>query len=251
VDLWTSDVERSRSFYSEVFGWEAQEPSPECGGYFMFTRNGVPIAGGMGDMGDLRANNSWKVFLATDDVAKTVELAEAAGAHVAAPPMTIADLGAQAVLVDPAGAPVGVWEPRSFPGFTVLAEHGAPGWFELLTRDYQASIDFYRSVFHWETKSHSDTEAFRYTMAYDPATGTELAGIMDASGFLPEGTPAAWSIFFGVADADAAATRIEQLGGTVSRAPEDTPYGRLATVADPMGAQFKLVAPNEAMPARS
>ena len=33
ADLWTSDVEGSRAFYSEVFGWEAQEPSPEFGGY--------------------------------------------------------------------------------------------------------------------------------------------------------------------------------------------------------------------------
>jgi hypothetical protein len=31
---------------------------------------------------------------------------------------------------------------------------------------------------------------------------------------------------------------------------EDTPYGRLAEAADPTGAHFKLVAPNEAMPAR-
>ena len=52
ADLWTSDVEGSRTFYSELFGWEAQEPSPEFGGYFMFTRDGVPVAGAMGDMGE-------------------------------------------------------------------------------------------------------------------------------------------------------------------------------------------------------
>ena len=45
TDLWTSDVEGSRRFYSELLGWEAQEPSPEFGGYFMFTRNGAPVAG--------------------------------------------------------------------------------------------------------------------------------------------------------------------------------------------------------------
>ncbi|HEY2563677.1 MAG TPA: hypothetical protein VGI44_08190 [Acidimicrobiales bacterium] len=48
ADLWTSDVEGSRTFYTELFGWEAQEPSPEFGGYFMFTRNGVPVAAAMG-----------------------------------------------------------------------------------------------------------------------------------------------------------------------------------------------------------
>jgi predicted enzyme related to lactoylglutathione lyase len=41
ADLWTSDVDGSRAFYSEIFGWEAQEADPEFGGYFMFTRDGV------------------------------------------------------------------------------------------------------------------------------------------------------------------------------------------------------------------
>ncbi len=82
ADLWTSDVEGSRRFYAELFGWEAQEPSPEFGGYFMFTRDGVPVAGGMGDMGDMKADNSWKVYLATDDIAKTLETAEAEGAQI-------------------------------------------------------------------------------------------------------------------------------------------------------------------------
>src|SRR5215469_16676822 len=103
TDLWTSDVEGSRAFYSELFGWEAQEPSEEFGGYFMFTRDGVPVAGGMGDMPDVPADNFWKVYLSTDDMAKTVELAENNGAQVAVPPMPVADLGIKSVLVDPTG----------------------------------------------------------------------------------------------------------------------------------------------------
>ena len=42
ADLWTSDVAGSRAFYSALFGWEAQEPSPEFGGYFMFTPTASP-----------------------------------------------------------------------------------------------------------------------------------------------------------------------------------------------------------------
>jgi hypothetical protein len=45
------------------------------------------------------------------------------------------------VLIDPTGAPLGAWEPGTFPGFTVLGEHGSPSWFELLTRDYTAALD--------------------------------------------------------------------------------------------------------------
>ena len=176
ADLWTSDVEGSRRFYSELFGWEAQEPSPEFGGYFMFTRNGVPVAGGMGDMGDMRANNTWKIYLATDDIAKTVEAAEAEGAQVVAPAMPVADLGAQAVLVDPTGADLGAWQPGTFPGFTVLDEHGAPSWFELHTRDYATAVAFYRSVFRWDTNTVGDSDEFRYTTMRDPGGEGELAG---------------------------------------------------------------------------
>jgi len=81
TDLWTSDVEGSRRFYGDLFGWEAEEPSPEFGGYFMFTRNGVPTAGAMGEMGDMPATNTWKVYLDTDDLAKTLEAAQAEGAE--------------------------------------------------------------------------------------------------------------------------------------------------------------------------
>ena len=240
TDLWTSDVEGSRKFYSDIFGWEAQEPSAEFGGYFMFTRNGVPVAGGMGDMGDLRANNTWKVYLTTDDLARTVKTAEAEGGQVDGPPMAVADLGSLAVLVDPTGATIGGWQPGTFPGFTVLNEPGAPSWFELLTRDYTTALDFYRSVFAWETVVVGDTSDFRYSAMRNPAGEGELAGVMDASGFLPDSAPSYWAVYWEVEDIDATAGKIEALGGSVTSAPEDTPYGRLATVKDPAGAEFKL-----------
>ena len=243
ADLWTSDVEGSRRFYGELFGWQAEEPSPEFGGYFMFTRNGAPVAGGMGDMGDMPAQNIWKVYLNTDDIAKTLQLAEAEGAQVISPAMPVADLGIQAVLVDPTGAGLGTWEPGTFPGFTVLNEHGAPGWFELFTRDHATAVDFYRSVFRWDTNVVGDSDDFRYTTLNGP--DGELAGIMDASAFLPEGVPAHWSIYWDVDDIDATIAKLNSLGGSVVVGAEDTPYGRVATVTDPSGAMFKLRTANQ------
>jgi predicted enzyme related to lactoylglutathione lyase len=63
---------------------------------------------------------------------------------------------------------------------------------------------------------------------------------MDAGDWLPEGVPAHWSTYFMVEDADAALAVIVRLGGSIVQAAEDTPYGRLATVADPTGAVFKV-----------
>ncbi|HEX9506341.1 MAG TPA: VOC family protein [Acidimicrobiia bacterium] len=244
ADLWTSDVEGSRRFYGELFGWEAEAPSPEFGGYFTFTRNGTPVAGAMGDMGDMPADNSWKIYLDTDDIAKTLQVAEAEGAQIISPAMAVADLGTQAVLIDPTGALHGVWQPGTFPGFTVLGEHGAPSWFELHTRDYPTAVAFYRSVYHWDTNEVGDSDEFRYTVMRDPDGDGDLAGIMDATTFLPEGVAAHWSVYWGVDDADATVAKVKALGGSVVTDAVDTPYGRLATVTDPAGAQFKLHTPN-------
>ena len=243
VDLWTSDVEGSRRFYAALFGWEAQAPNPDFGGYFMFTRNGVPVAGGMGGMGDVPAADLWSVYLTTADIDETVEAAKAAHGQVLEGPMPIADLGSQAVLADPTGARVGAWQPGTFPGFTALEEPGAPSWFELFTRDHTTAVAFYEAVFGWKTNSVGDTDEFRYSTMRDPDGDHELAGIMDARAFLPDGVDAHWSVYWHVDDVAATLRRVQQLGGAVVTDATDTPYGRLATVTDPAGAQFKLRTP--------
>lgn len=63
---------------------------------------------------------------------------------------------------------------------------------------------------------------------------------MDASGFLPADEADHWSVYLKVTDTDAALITVTRLGGDVLQPPQDTPYGRLAAVADPMGARFKL-----------
>ena len=121
---------------------------------------------------------------------------------------------------------------------------GTPSRFELLTRDFAPAVAFYRTVFGWETDVVSDTDEFRYTTVRGPGgAGHELAGVGDASGFLPEGVPSHWSIYWHVDDVDAALAAVQSLGGSVVRAGEDTPYGRLAEAADPAGAHFKLRTP--------
>lgn len=247
VDLMTSDVDRARSFYGQLLGWTANEPSEEFGGYFMFSKDGIPVAGGMAAMPDAGPPNIWSVYLSTDDATKATEVATAHGAQVIAPPMEVADLGTMVVLIDPTGALIGAWQPNTFHGLGVLAEPGTPGWFELLTRDHAGAVEFYRTVFGWDTSTLHDTDEFRYTTANDG--DNQLCGVMDASSFLPEGIPAHWSVYFAVADTDAAIVQLTALGGSVEQPAEDTPYGRIAVVADPMGARFKLLGPNNETPA--
>jgi len=238
LDLWTSDVEGSRQFYCDLFGWEAWEPSEEFGGYWMFARAGVPVAGGMGDMGDLAADNTWKIYLATDDIEDVVAKGEGLGAQFFMPPMPVGDMGIQTVLSDANGATLGAWQPLSFHGFTTMDEHGAPCWFELNARDFDAAVNFYVDVFGVDTEVMSDSGAFRYTTL--KAGGHEVAGVFDASSRLGDGVSSHWVVYWQVDDVAEATQRVKDLGGSVLEEPSDSPYGPIATVADPAGAVFKL-----------
>lgn len=242
VDLWTSDVERARRFYCELFGWEAQQPSPDYGGYFMFTRQDVPVAGAMGDMGDKRADNTWKPFLATDDIERTLEVAGGHGATVHAPAMAIEDLGSQAVIGDPSGAVIGIWQPGSFSGFTVINEPGAVLFVAIDVHDYRSQITFYREVFGWQPVEE-EVDGHHYAGFMDAETGRPLAGIGDEVENLEPGEEPGWGIFWQCDDLEAAVSRVRSLGGTVIKPPDDGGLGRSARVADSTGARFWLCQP--------
>ena len=76
-------------------------------------------------------------------------------------------------------------------GYELAAEPGAPVWHELHTKDYDKAVKFYQDVFGWDTAVLSDTPEFRYTTL--GAGDAAKAGILDASGFLPEGVPSTGS----------------------------------------------------------
>jgi len=240
IDLYSSDTDKATEFYGQLFGWTAKPPDERFGGYFTFTKDGKHVGGCMHNDGQTGAPDAWTVYLTTEDIAATAEAAAVSGGRVDVAPMAIADNGSMAIVADPGQASVGVWQPGTQAGFEVTGETGTPNWFELHTRDYDASVAFYRDVFKWDTHTASDTPEFRYTTLGEGEN--QLAGIMDASQFMPEDGPASWSIYFGVDDTDAALERIVELGGKVIQPAEDTPYGRLAVAADPTGTLFKLVA---------
>ncbi len=239
VELFTSDPEKSQIFYRELFGWTVEDPGPDYGGYVNFAKDGVWIAGCMRNDGQSGAPDVWSVYLAAKNAQTAVDATTAHGGQVIIPPQQVMELGTMAVVTDPGQAAIGVWQPGLHKGFGIFGEPGTPGWFELHTRDYDASVRFYREVFAWDAHTMSDVPEFRYT-TYGEGDGA-LAGIMDASTMLPAGVPAHWSVYFAVEDTDAALSKVVDLGGSVVLPAEDTPYGRLAQAADPTGTLFKFV----------
>ena len=237
VDYAASDVPRASEFYAGLFGWTADVGGGEYGGYTTFRRDGRMVAG-LGAVMDGAQANTWTTYLLVEDAEAAEKAAEKAGAEVVSPTMTIGDQGRLAVVVDPGGAVIGLWQPDQHRGFELVAEVGAPAWHELYARDFPAQVGFYTSVFGWTTQTLGDTADFRYVTFGDPASPG--GGVYDADKMLPEGVPSHWVVYFGVADATAASARVVQLGGTVVRDPWDSEFGRFAQVTDPFGGLFFL-----------
>jgi hypothetical protein len=238
IDLMTSDPARSIAFYAELLGWRAIDTGSGSGRYTMFFHGDAAIAGLTAQ--DLSSGNRdfWTTYLAIENVDETVRAATDAGAVVLAPPQTVGDQGRLAVLTDPAGAAVGVWQAGSHRGFGIDNEIGTPVWHELVTRDFERAISFYEEVFGWTLIPLNDTTDFRYsTFGHDESM---TGGVYDADATLPAGMPSHWQVYLGVADVPAATEKVRDLGGTVLREPWESDLGIFAQIADSTGAAFLL-----------
>ena len=240
IDLASSDVERSQAFYGEVFGWAFESAGPEYGGYITAVKDGRPVGGLMFNDPQWNSPDGWTTYFHTTDVKATLDGALAAGAVTCGmvEPMEVEDKGWMGLVSDPSGAFFGLWQPTGHRGFELVNEHGAPVYFQWTGRDYAKTQQFYRDVFGWQLETVSDTDEFRYSTAiFD---GEALLGLMDGSAFLPEGAPSSWNFFLRAEDVDKTVQLVIDNGGSVIRDAEDTPYGRLAAVADCTGAAFNL-----------
>jgi predicted enzyme related to lactoylglutathione lyase len=58
---------------------------------------------------------------------------------------------------------------------------------------------------------------------------------------MPAEVPPNWGVYFAVDDADAAAAKTQELGGSLLMGPMDIEPGRMAVLADPIGAVFNVL----------
>jgi predicted enzyme related to lactoylglutathione lyase len=174
-------------------------------------------------------------------------------------PFEVMDAGRMAVLADPEGAALCVWQARAHRGARIVNEPGSLNFNVLNTRDPAAAKRFYGAVFGWTTldlgngefwtmKSYGDylealTPGTRERTAELGAAGFEdvVAAITPIAGDDAD-TPAHWSVTFSTDDANATAEKAVKLGGAVVVPPTDAPYSRLTVLRDPQGATFSATA---------
>ncbi|MCQ0092679.1 VOC family protein [Roseovarius sp. M141] len=117
---------------------------------------------------------------------------------------------------------------------------GTPIWYELMTDAPDAAQDFYGKVMGWSFQKPPGGLERDYRI-FAASDGQDVGGMMRTPEHA-EGRPATWDAYFGVADVDTMAAKVEKLGGRIHMEPQDIPgVGRFAFVADPQGATFYLM----------
>ena len=260
ADIASPDLEASRAFYGALFGWTGEpSPEPEAHSYTVFMKGDDTVAG-LGPLFD-DSPPVWSTYVTVADVDETVAETPTAGGQVLMEPMDVLDAGRMAVIADPTGAALSLWQPREHIGAEVRMEPGAMCWVELNTREPDKVVGFFEKLFGWKAQQISGTvpnapscdgsTTSSTEMNYDyimlQLGDTPIGGIITMDDNWPAEVPPHWMVYFAVTDCDATAAQVTELGGKVCVPPTDIPPGRFAVVNDPHGAVFTIIALNPEM----
>lgn len=243
IDLAAHDPGVAERFYTSLFGWTARHDRFGPGDdevYVMLQKDGRDAAA-LYAMDPAQKSqgipSSWLSYVAVESAADAAARARRLGASVLADAFDVMDYGRMALLSDPTGAVLAVWEAGKHVGAGVKFDPGTLTWNELGTRLTERAAEFYAGLFGW-TPTAFEGDGRPYTVFMD---GDAQAGGMFA--LTPEMAemPVAWTPYFAVEDPDETARRTEELGGTVLHPPHDLPVGRWALLRDPQGAIFHVV----------
>ena len=240
-ELATSDVDRAKVFYTELFGLETDETAlPEGGTYVQFQKDGKNVAGLTPLQEQERAQGippHWNTYISVEDADLVAKEAEALGGTIVAPAFDVLESGRMAVVMDPTGAAIGFWQAKDHIGAQVYAEDGTLTWWELMTADPKRAIEFYTQLFGYGTQDFP-IEKGSYTVLTHK--GEQAAGIMKP----PAGTPPAWTPYFQVADADATSEKATGLAASpLMPVTERQDVGRFSWITDPQGAVIAFIQP--------
>ncbi|MFI6495838.1 VOC family protein [Nonomuraea typhae] len=237
IDYGSPDVPATVAFYTGLFGW-GHQTMPGGGDYGAFQHDGKTVAA-VGSLTEAGARPAWILYFRSTDADATTKAVEQAGGTVRMPPGEVGPEGRIAQYTDPAGAQFAIWEPGRLTGLELVTEPGSLCWAELYTPDATAGRGFYQSVFDWQAEDMAMGE-LTYTVL-TPATGAEIDSM---AGIVPLASGRAhWLPYFEVPDCDAAVGRAQELGGAVLEPAQTVQgVGRFATLADPHGARFAVMA---------
>jgi len=235
IELATNDAAAAKSFYASVFGWTINDiPLPDGSTYSMLQVDGQSL-GALYE--NKQSQPAWNSYVSVTSADESARRAQENGANVIAPPFDVMDVGRMAVIADPTGASLCLWQAGKTIGATIRGDNNTLCWNELMTPDIERAREFYKNLFGWNLKVSPE-----YTEISVGSTG--VGGMMHITREM-QGMPTAWTPYICVADADATVEKIKSGGGKIYMGPHEIPnVGRFAVCADPQGAMFNIIHPS-------
>jgi uncharacterized protein len=113
VELASTDIEKSKSFYRSLFAWQLKDE--DMGGGMTYTMIGVGegTGGGMMKHPVPGAPSAWLPYVLVDDVTAATAKAKSLGATVARDVTEVPNAGSFSIILDPIGAHLGLWQPKA------------------------------------------------------------------------------------------------------------------------------------------
>lgn len=251
-ELMTRDLGVTAPFYAAVVGWSFVDAGMDDPPSYSFIKYGEGEHDGAGGAMQLSpkmvaggAHPMWAAYFCVQDVDDTAARLMSAGGSVLMPPSDIEGVGRMAFVTDPQGNPFylmrGFHDADSHVFAAEGGTYGRCGWNELITPDLEAALDFYRSLFGYDTDERMSMGAmgdYVFLKAGAKAIGAAMTAM--------EGSSRGWRFYFRVPDMRAARSAIETHGGTIVFGPEEVPGDEVIVLAqDPEGTIFGLLAPKK------
>ena len=241
IELGTSDQNAAKDFYTALFGWTFEDsPMGPDDFYTMFQLEGRNC----GAAYTLRPQETsmdvpphWNLYVSVASADETAKKAEEAGGKLLAPPFDVYSFGRMAVIQDPTGAVIEIWEAKDHIGAGIVGQSGTLCWADLSTPDAATGSKFYTEVFGWTYTAGKDD--YRHIK-----NGEEFIGGIPPAAYRDPNMPPHWMIYIAVDDCDASTAKAMDLGANICMGPmtiEKT--GRMSVLADPQGAVLALFQP--------
>jgi predicted enzyme related to lactoylglutathione lyase len=239
VDLSTTDVDGAKGFYSGLFGWEVEDRSGEWGSYTTARKDGKVVAGLSAQREDEAAMGiptHWNSYVTVPSAEAVIGRVQENGGGVLAEPFDVLEEGRMAIVADPTGAVLSLWQAGNQHGAELVNAPGTFTWNELATHEPETAGEFWSGVFGWELEKVPGPVDYWIIKNQGRSNG----GIRRMGDEMPPDARAHWLVYFGSDDAAATQQRGADLGGRVVVPRMEVPMGAFAVLTDPQGGAFAV-----------
>ncbi len=241
ADLATTDPAGARAFYTELFGWKAEDvPAGEAGTYTLLRLDGDEVCG-LYEMDAGRREGGvsphWLSHVSVEDADAVASRARELGGTVDGEVFDVGEYGRFAIVRDPSGGELVAWQTQASSGARRVNDPGCMSWNELNTLEPERMAAFYAELFGWEMEAQREDGKLAYVLIKN--AGRSNGGIMPMTEQHGD-APSFWLTYFTVPSCDGAVAKIRELGGDLMAGPMDVGAGRIAVLTDPQGAAFAL-----------